>query len=153
MSARRTARLRIEGRVQGVGYRMFVERTAVALGLDGWVRNRRDGGVEAVVSGTGDAIDEIIARCKAGPPAARVDRVEVLPEDDAVAAGFEDEAFAPAPNRGDPKPTSFYHFGVRRERDLSAWPPQALSWRASGPTHHGLIAKHLFLSARLRAGR
>jgi acylphosphatase len=75
--------------VQGVGYRMFVERTAVALGLDGWVRNRRDGGVEAVVSGTGDAIDEIIARCKAGPPAARVDRVEVLPEDDAVAAGFE----------------------------------------------------------------
>ena len=88
MSAKRTVRLRIEGRVQGVGYRMFVERTAVALGLDGWVRNRRDGGVEAVVSGAPDAIDEIIARCKAGPPAARVDRVEVLAEDDAMAAGF-----------------------------------------------------------------
>ncbi len=88
MSAKRTVRLRIEGRVQGVGYRMFVERTAAALDLDGWVRNRRDGGVEAVVSGAPAAIDEIIARCKAGPPAARVDRVEVLPEDEVVAAGF-----------------------------------------------------------------
>ncbi len=89
MSAKRTVRLRIEGRVQGVGYRMFVERTAVALGLDGWVRNRRDGGVEAVVSGTPDAIDEIITRCKSGPPAARVDRVEVLAEDEVAAPGFE----------------------------------------------------------------
>ena len=88
MSAKRTVRLRIEGRVQGVGYRMFVERTATALGLDGWVRNRRDGGVEAVVSGTSDAIDEIIARCKVGPPVARVDRVEVLAEDEVVVAGF-----------------------------------------------------------------
>ncbi|MBN9278268.1 MAG: acylphosphatase, partial [Hyphomicrobium sp.] len=60
---------------------MFVERTAVALGLDGWVRNRRDGGVEAIVSGTPAAIEEMIARCHAGPPAARVDRVEVLTED------------------------------------------------------------------------
>lgn len=89
MSAKRTVRLRIEGRVQGVGYRMFVERTATALGLDGWVRNRRDGGVEAVVSGASDAIDEIIARCKVGPSAARVDRVEVLPDDEAVATGFD----------------------------------------------------------------
>jgi acylphosphatase len=89
VSAKRTVRLRIEGRVQGVGYRVFVERTAVALGLDGWVRNRRDGGVEAVVSGASDAIDAIIARCKDGPPAARVDRIEVLPEDDVVAPGFE----------------------------------------------------------------
>lgn len=88
MDAARTVRLRIEGRVQGVGYRMFVERNAVALGLDGWVRNRRDGGVEAVVSGDAAAIDELIARCHAGPPASRVDRVEVLAEDDAVAPGF-----------------------------------------------------------------
>ena len=74
--------------MQGVGFRMFVERTAVALGLDGWVRNRRDGGVEAVVSGTLAAVEEMIARCHAGPPAARVDRVEVLPEDEPVASGF-----------------------------------------------------------------
>ena len=81
-------RLRIEGRVQGVGYRMFVERAAGGLGLDGWVRNRRDGGVEAVVSGPSDAIDKLIARCEDGPPAARVDRVEVLAEDEIVSPGF-----------------------------------------------------------------
>ncbi len=88
MSGQCTVRLRIEGRVQGVGYRVFVERNAAALGLDGWVRNRRDGGVETVVSGSADAVDEIIARCKDGPPASRVDRVEVLPEDGAVSPGF-----------------------------------------------------------------
>lgn len=88
MSGQRSVRLRIEGRVQGVGYRVFVERNAVALGLDGWVRNRRDGGVEAVVSGANDAIHELVARCRAGPSASRVDRVEVLPEDEAVAPGF-----------------------------------------------------------------
>jgi acylphosphatase len=88
VSVARTVRLRIEGRVQGVGYRVFVERNAIALGLDGWVRNRRDGGVEAVVSGTSDAVDELIARCRKGPPASRVDRVEVLAEDEAVAPGF-----------------------------------------------------------------
>ena len=88
MSVTRTVRLRIEGRVQGVGYRVFVERNALALGLDGWVRNRRDGGVEAVASGTDDTVEELIARCRAGPPASRVDRVEVLAEDEAVASGF-----------------------------------------------------------------
>ena len=88
MSGPRTVRLRIEGRVQGVGYRMFVERNAVALGLGGWVRNRRDGGVEAVVSGAAAAVDELIARCHAGPPSSRVDRVEVLAEGDPVAPGF-----------------------------------------------------------------
>jgi acylphosphatase len=88
LSSRRTVRLRIEGRVQGVGYRMFVERNAAALSLDGWVRNRRDGGVEAVVSGASDAVKEFIAHCRTGPPAARVDRIEVLPEDEAVSPGF-----------------------------------------------------------------
>jgi acylphosphatase len=88
VSGQRTVRLRIEGRVQGVGFRMFVERNAAALDLDGWVRNRRDGGVEAVVSGPADAVDEIITRCRTGPRAARVDRVEVLREDDAVSPGF-----------------------------------------------------------------
>ncbi len=88
MSTTHTVRLRIEGRVQGVGYRAFVERNAGALGLDGWVRNRRDGGVEAVVSGSPAAVDELIARCHAGPPASRVDRIEMLAEDEAAAPGF-----------------------------------------------------------------
>jgi len=88
LSGPRTVRLRIEGLVQGVGYRMFVERSASAVGLEGWVRNRRDGGVEAVISGAAAAIDEMVARCKVGPPGARVDRVEVLPEDEVVAPGF-----------------------------------------------------------------
>jgi acylphosphatase len=88
LSATRTVRLRIEGRVQGVGFRTFVERNAAALGLDGWVRNRRDGGVEAVVSGDAAVVDELIARCRAGPSASRVDRVEVLAEDGAVDSGF-----------------------------------------------------------------
>jgi acylphosphatase len=88
LGATRTVRLRIEGRVQGVGFRMFVERTAAALGLDGWVRNRRDGGVETVVSGTPAAVEQMIERCHVGPPASRVDRVEVLAEDEAVGRGF-----------------------------------------------------------------
>jgi len=88
VSAERTVRLRIEGRVQGVGYRVFVERNAVALGLDGWVRNRRDGGVEAVVSGASAVVDDLIARSRTGPSASRVDRVEVLAEAEAVAPGF-----------------------------------------------------------------
>jgi acylphosphatase len=88
MSERRTVRLRIEGRVQGVGYRVFVERTAAALNLDGWVRNRRDGGVEAVVAGDPDDVEKLIEKCHVGPSASRVDRVEVLAEDDAVAPGF-----------------------------------------------------------------
>ena len=88
MSATRTVRLRIEGRVQGVGYRMFVECNAAALGIDGWVRNRRDGGVEAVIAGTPAAVEEVIERCHAGPGGARVDRVEVLTETGAVDPGF-----------------------------------------------------------------
>jgi len=88
LATTRTVRLRIEGRVQGVGYRVFVERTAVALDLDGWVRNRRDGGVETVVSGTPAAVEQMIERCHVGPPASRVDRVEVLAEAEAAAQGF-----------------------------------------------------------------
>jgi acylphosphatase len=88
LATTRTVRLRIEGRVQGVGFRVFVERTAVALGLDGWVRNRRDGDVEAVISGTPAAVEQMIERCHVGPPASRVDRVEVLAEDQVAGPGF-----------------------------------------------------------------
>ena len=85
----RTVRVRIEGRVQGVGFRYWTERVATDLGLSGWVRNRRDGGVEAVFSGPADAVAEMIERCRQGPPSARVDFVKVLEEDDPVSEGFE----------------------------------------------------------------
>jgi acylphosphatase len=81
-------RLRIEGRVQGVGFRAWVEQTAIGLGLDGWVRNRRDGGVEASLAGPRDAVDEMVRRCHTGPPAARVAMVKILVEDEPSSEGF-----------------------------------------------------------------
>ena len=62
----------ISGRVQGVGYRYFVERQAQTRDLEGWVRNRRDGSVEAVLSGPADAVTAVIAACRRGPSSARV---------------------------------------------------------------------------------
>ena len=72
------------GRVQGVGYRAFVEDEALRLGLEGWVRNRRDGTVEAVFCGAGDVLDHVIAACRRGPSAARVETVEVTDADEAA---------------------------------------------------------------------
>jgi acylphosphatase len=86
--ARKCVRLRIAGRVQGVWFRGWTIDHARELGLDGWVRNRRDGTVEAVASGPAERVDELIARCRIGPPAAVVDRVEVTPEAEPVAPGF-----------------------------------------------------------------
>ena len=68
--------LRITGRVQGVGYRYWFLGHAEALGLTGWVRNRADGSVEAVVQGADDAVVQIIAEAGSGPPNARVGQVE-----------------------------------------------------------------------------
>jgi acylphosphatase len=68
-------RVTIRGRVQGVGYRAWVEHQAVRLGLDGWVRNRRDGSVEALFAGPEDVVAEMMARCRRGPSAAHVDAV------------------------------------------------------------------------------
>ena len=70
-------RLRIAGRVQGVGFRFHMERKARALGVNGWVRNRRDGTVEAMVQGTPEAVDAIIAWAGQGPPSARVTDVRI----------------------------------------------------------------------------
>jgi len=61
------------GRVQGVGYRAFVEDEAYRRGLHGWVRNRRDGSVEAVFAGPRTAVDAMIEVCRRGPMSARVD--------------------------------------------------------------------------------
>jgi acylphosphatase len=74
------SRLLIHGRVQGVGFREAMRIEAERLAVTGWVRNRRDGTVEAVVAGSGDAVAQLIAWARIGPPDARVTRVEVVPE-------------------------------------------------------------------------
>lgn len=81
-------RLRVSGRVQGVWFRGWSVEQATSLGLDGWVRNRRDGSVELVVRGRPAAVREMAALCWRGPPAARVDQVEEQPSHDAVGPGF-----------------------------------------------------------------
>ena len=66
----------ISGRVQGVGYRAWVESEATVRRLEGWVRNRRDGSVDAVFAGPGDVVTGMIAACRRGPSSARVDAVQ-----------------------------------------------------------------------------
>jgi acylphosphatase len=66
----------IRGRVQGVGYRAWVEQQAMAHDLEGWVRNRRDGSVEALFAGSADVVADVIASCRRGPSFARVEAVE-----------------------------------------------------------------------------
>ena len=63
----------VGGRVQGVGYRYFVEHAARSHDLEGWVRNRRDGSVEAVFAGPAEAVTAVIATCRRGPSSARVE--------------------------------------------------------------------------------
>jgi acylphosphatase len=88
----RTVRVRIAGRVQGVGFRYWTEAMASRLGLSGWVRNRRDGSVEAVFSGPSDAVAEMLEFCRQGPPSARVDRIDLTEEDDPPPTGFDVKA-------------------------------------------------------------
>jgi acylphosphatase len=85
----RTVRVRIEGRVQGVSFRYWTEETARALGLTGWVRNRRDGWVEALLSGPEHCVAGMLVRCHDGPPAAAVFTVEVVEEGGTPPATFE----------------------------------------------------------------
>jgi acylphosphatase len=66
----------IHGRVQAVGFRAWTEFTARGRGLQGWVRNRRDGSVEAVFAGSREAVEAMVADCRRGPPGARVDAIE-----------------------------------------------------------------------------
>ncbi|MGH9579503.1 MAG: acylphosphatase [Terriglobales bacterium] len=66
----------VRGRVQGVGFRWFVEREAKALGLAGWVRNNADGSVEVLAMGAADRLETLRGRLQAGPLASRVDLVD-----------------------------------------------------------------------------
>ncbi len=82
-------RLIITGRVQNVFYRDWFTEQATALGLDGWVRNRADGSVEAVVQGPSEMVETIIAKAHQGSPASRVDRVEAGEFGGPILSGFE----------------------------------------------------------------
>ena len=86
---RRSVRVRIEGRVQGVGYRYWTEGRAMELGLAGWVRNRTDGSVEAVFAGPADAVSELLDGCREGPRGARVASVTVVEEGCKTGQDFE----------------------------------------------------------------
>ncbi len=74
----RTVHVMITGIVQGVGYRAFVERQATSLGLCGWVRNRKDGSVEAIFSGEVASVDAILTACRRGPRLAMVEEVRMM---------------------------------------------------------------------------
>ncbi len=86
---KRCVRVSVEGTVQGVGYRYWTERTATGLDLSGWVRNRRDGSVEALFCGDTDAVAEMLQRCQDGPPSARVTAIRILEEGGEDPDGFE----------------------------------------------------------------
>jgi acylphosphatase len=77
MQSVKTAHLVIKGRVQGVGFRHFVYKTARNLGLNGWVRNLYDGKVEVLLKGNEKIVKQAIDHCKIGPSAARVDNVYI----------------------------------------------------------------------------
>lgn len=84
----RAVHIIISGRVQGVGYRAWTEREALARGLAGWVRNRLDGSVEALFAGDEEAVESILASCRRGPHAARVVDIEVSDADVPANPGF-----------------------------------------------------------------
>ena len=95
MPDRRFVHVTIHGRVQGVGFRYFIEKNAIERALDGWVRNREDGGVEAVFVGAGPRVEEVLELCRKGPRGAKVERVDLR----------EEEAAGLIPSS---RPTGFY---------------------------------------------
>jgi len=84
----KTLRLRITGRVQGVGYRLWATRTAAGLRLRGWIRNRSDGSVELLATGAREAVAALVEACRQGPLGARVTAVTVADAEDDGSLGF-----------------------------------------------------------------
>lgn len=76
-----TRQIHVSGRVQGVGFRAGLQATATEVGVSGWVRNRSDGTLEALLHGPADAVDAVISWARRGPPASRVSEVRVMPAD------------------------------------------------------------------------
>jgi acylphosphatase len=99
MSEPRIARhVIVRGQVQGVGFRAFVEHHAIQRNLDGWVRNRRDGSVEAVFAGPLKSVEALIATCRVGPLGAHVDALDQREgDDDDMALGCADVPFSMLP--------------------------------------------------------
>ena len=91
MPDRRTVHVVIRGGVQGVGFRAWTHHQAELHGVEGWVRNRRDGRVEAVFSGPARAVDQLVAACREGPRGSSVEEVTLSGADEAVpqGSGFE----------------------------------------------------------------
>jgi len=83
-----TLRLRIEGFVQGVNFRNFAIDEARKLGLDGWIRNRADGTVEALASGDNAAVEKFVAACMKGPSGSRIANVELHKAEPPAEKGF-----------------------------------------------------------------
>lgn len=86
--AQSKVRVVVSGRVQGVWFRGWTVEQARSLRLRGWVRNRKDGTVEALLGGPKDAVDDMVRRFHSGPPAAAVSAVEAEPADDPLPDGF-----------------------------------------------------------------
>lgn len=84
----KSVRVRIEGRVQGVWFRGWTVSEASRRGLRGWVRNRSDGSVEALIAGPENAVNDMLEACWNGPPAAKVTGVFPRPAEEATEAGF-----------------------------------------------------------------
>nr|XP_029117450.1 uncharacterized protein LOC105034407 isoform X2 [Elaeis guineensis] len=87
-STKKTVKVVVKGRVQGVFFRDWTVQNARELGLNGWVRNRRDGSVEALFSGDPNAVYEMVEkRCRVGPPAAAVTALNAFPSDEEPGQG------------------------------------------------------------------
>ena len=89
MSETKSVHVVITGQVQGVFYRKWTQERAREHGVAGWVRNREDGAVEGVFSGSSEAVAALLAECRPGPPAARVEDIAIGEAEPVLTRGFE----------------------------------------------------------------